>query len=43
MQRFDLYRAALVLLADVGLEFGLTKWCRRIIEEIMPQVPSQYL
>ncbi|KAJ3546950.1 hypothetical protein NM688_g5456 [Phlebia brevispora] len=38
MQRFDMYRVAIVLLADVGLEFGLTKWCRRIIEEIMPQL-----
>jgi len=26
------------LLADVGLEFGMTKRCKRILEEIMPQV-----
>ena len=38
LQRFDLYRAAIVLLADVGLEFGLTQWCGRLIDEILPQV-----
>ncbi|EKM55387.1 uncharacterized protein PHACADRAFT_208907 [Phanerochaete carnosa HHB-10118-sp] len=37
-QRFGSYRTALVLLADVGLEYGMTKWCRRLIEDIMPQV-----
>ncbi|GBE82222.1 predicted protein [Sparassis crispa] len=36
--RYGLYRTAIVLLADIGLEFGMTKWCRRIIDEIMPQV-----
>ncbi|KAH9842804.1 uncharacterized protein C8Q71DRAFT_734655 [Rhodofomes roseus] len=36
--RFGHYRTALVLLADVALELGMTKWCRRIIEEILPQV-----
>lgn len=36
--RYGLYRTALVILADVGLEFGMTQWCRRIIDEIMPQV-----
>lgn len=38
--RYGLYRTALVILADVGLEFGMTQWCRRIIDEIMPQVIS---
>ena len=37
-QRFGVYRAALILLADVGLQFGLTRWSRRIVEEVMPQV-----
>ncbi|OCH95526.1 hypothetical protein OBBRIDRAFT_816439 [Obba rivulosa] len=38
--RYGLYRTAIILLADVGLEFGMTKWCRRILEEIMPQIVS---
>ncbi|KAI0341698.1 hypothetical protein BDW22DRAFT_1358540 [Trametopsis cervina] len=37
-QRYETYRPGIILLADVGLEFGLTKWCRRIMEEIMPQL-----
>lgn len=37
-QRWGLYRVALVMLADVGLEFGMTKWSRRLIEDILPQV-----
>ncbi|KAH9484304.1 Cytoskeleton-associated protein 5 [Psilocybe cubensis] len=36
--RFSLYRTAIIILADIGLEFGLTQKSRRIIEEIMPQV-----
>ncbi|KAJ7582745.1 hypothetical protein C8J56DRAFT_791650 [Mycena floridula] len=36
--RLPLYRTAIILLADVGLEFGMSKRCRRILEEIMPQV-----
>lgn len=36
--RYGLYRTAIILLADIGLEFGMTKWCRRLIDEIMPQV-----
>ncbi|EIN07406.1 hypothetical protein PUNSTDRAFT_105115 [Punctularia strigosozonata HHB-11173 SS5] len=36
--RFGLYRTAIVMLADISLEFGWTKKARRIIEEIMPQV-----
>jgi len=36
--RYGLYRTAIILLADVALEFGMTKWCRRILEEIMPQI-----
>jgi anaphase-promoting complex subunit 5 len=36
--RFGSYRTAIILLADVGLEFGMTKRCKRILEEIMPQV-----
>ncbi|KII88563.1 hypothetical protein PLICRDRAFT_110769 [Plicaturopsis crispa FD-325 SS-3] len=36
--RMDFYRTGMVLLADVGMEFGMTKRSRRILEEIMPQV-----
>lgn len=36
--RLNLYRTAIILLADISLEFGMTKRCRRILEEIMPQV-----
>jgi len=36
--RYGSYRTAIILLADVGLEFGMTKRCKRILEEIMPQV-----
>jgi hypothetical protein len=36
--RLNSYRTAIILLADVGLEFGMTKRSRRILEEIMPQV-----
>jgi len=36
--RYGSYRTAIILLADVGLEFGMTKHCKRILEEIMPQV-----
>jgi hypothetical protein len=32
------YRTGIILLADVGLEFGLTKRCRKMVDEIMPQV-----
>lgn len=36
--RYGLYRTGMILLADVGLEFGMSKKCRQIMEEIMPQV-----
>ena len=36
--RYNLYRTAITLLADVGLEFGMTKWCKRVLDEVMPQV-----
>ena len=36
--RFRQYRLAMVLLADAGLEFGMTVWSRRLVEEVMPQV-----
>ncbi|KDQ33264.1 hypothetical protein PLEOSDRAFT_1091403 [Pleurotus ostreatus PC15] len=38
--RMHLYRTGVILLADVGLEFGLTKRCCTILDEIMPQVQS---
>ncbi|EPT05996.1 hypothetical protein FOMPIDRAFT_1154647 [Fomitopsis schrenkii] len=37
-RRYGHYRTALVLLADVALELGMTKWCRRVVEEVLPQV-----
>ncbi|KAI0646968.1 hypothetical protein C8Q79DRAFT_957197 [Trametes meyenii] len=39
--RYAFYRTAVVLLADVGLEFGMTKWSRRILDEVMPQIMSE--
>ncbi|KAA1469483.1 hypothetical protein DENSPDRAFT_835114 [Dentipellis sp. KUC8613] len=36
--RYGSYRTGIILLADVGLEFGMTKRSRRILEEIMPQI-----
>ncbi|KAI9064349.1 hypothetical protein FKP32DRAFT_1716212 [Trametes sanguinea] len=39
--RYGLYRTAVVMLADIGLEFGMTQWCRRILDEVMPQVISE--
>ena len=39
--RYGLYRTAVILLADVGLEFGMTRWCRRILDEVMPQIMSE--
>ncbi|KDR81577.1 hypothetical protein GALMADRAFT_263859 [Galerina marginata CBS 339.88] len=36
--RFNLYRSAIILLADIGLEFGITRRSRQILDEIMPQV-----
>ena len=36
--RFYLYRLSIILLADMGLELGMTDWSRRLMEEIIPQV-----
>jgi len=36
--RYGSYRTGIILLADVSLEFGMTKRCKRILEEIMPQI-----
>lgn len=36
--RFNFYRTGIILLADVGLEFGMSKRSRQILEEIIPQV-----
>lgn len=41
--RFSLYRTAIIILADIGLEFGMTQKSRQIIEEIMPQVSVKLL
>ncbi|TCD69730.1 hypothetical protein EIP91_006497 [Steccherinum ochraceum] len=37
-QRWNLYRTALIMLADIGLEYGMAKWSRRILDEILPQI-----
>ncbi|KAH9854144.1 hypothetical protein C2E23DRAFT_914573 [Lenzites betulinus] len=39
--RYGLYRTAIVLLADISLEYGMTKWSRRILDEVMPQIMSE--
>ncbi|KAJ8083776.1 hypothetical protein PM082_002542 [Marasmius tenuissimus] len=36
--RLHYYRTGMVLLADVGLEFGLSRRCKHLIEDIMPQI-----
>uniref|UniRef100_A0A0W0FGE9 Anaphase-promoting complex subunit 5 n=1 Tax=Moniliophthora roreri TaxID=221103 RepID=A0A0W0FGE9_MONRR len=36
--RLNYYRTGVLLLADVLLEFGLTKRCKQMVEDIMPQV-----
>jgi len=38
----NLYRAAIILLADVSLQFGMSRRARRILEEIMPQVLEEF-
>ncbi|KAG6890724.1 hypothetical protein C0995_005097 [Termitomyces sp. Mi166 len=38
LTRFSDYRTAIILLADVSIEFHLPKRSRRILEEIMPQI-----
>ncbi|THH32115.1 hypothetical protein EUX98_g2062 [Antrodiella citrinella] len=37
-QRWGLYRTAVIMLADIGLEFGMTKWSLRLVNQIMPQI-----
>ncbi|KAF8163271.1 hypothetical protein B0H34DRAFT_694755 [Crassisporium funariophilum] len=36
--KFNLYRTGMIVLADVGLEFGMSRRSRQILEDIMPQV-----
>lgn len=38
--RFPLYRLGMTLLADVGMEFGMSDHCRQLILGIMPQILS---
>ncbi|KAI0030755.1 hypothetical protein K488DRAFT_87485 [Vararia minispora EC-137] len=38
--RFGFYRTGMILLADIGLEFGMTKRSKEIVENILPQVIS---
>ena len=40
--RFNLYRTGIILLADVGLEFGMSKRSKQLLEEIMPQVRGSF-
>ncbi|KAF8628477.1 hypothetical protein AX15_003988 [Amanita polypyramis BW_CC] len=35
---FDSYRIGIILLADIGLEFGMSKRCQHILDEVMPQI-----
>ncbi|KAF8636546.1 hypothetical protein AX17_003358 [Amanita inopinata Kibby_2008] len=35
---YDFYRIGVILLADIGLEFGMSKRCRHMLNDIMPQV-----
>ena len=36
--RFNYYRTGMIMLADIGLEFGMTKRSQQIVESILPQV-----
>ncbi|KAJ6496647.1 hypothetical protein C8R47DRAFT_349617 [Mycena vitilis] len=36
--RLNMYRTGIILLADVGLGYGMSKRSRRILDEIMPQI-----
>ncbi|KZV72911.1 hypothetical protein PENSPDRAFT_674774 [Peniophora sp. CONT] len=36
--RFNYYRTGMIMLADIGLEFGMTKRSQEIVESILPQV-----
>jgi hypothetical protein len=36
--RFNLYRTAIVVLADISLELGMSHRAKQILDEIMPQV-----
>ncbi|KAJ7452459.1 hypothetical protein B0H11DRAFT_2073533 [Mycena galericulata] len=38
--RLHLYRSGIILLADVGLDYGMSERSRRILDEIMPQIIS---
>jgi hypothetical protein len=40
--KMGLYRAAIILLADVSLQFGMSRRARKILEEIMPQVLEDF-
>jgi len=41
--RFALYRTGIILLADISLEFGMSKRSRQILEEVMPQVCTHFV
>jgi len=36
--RLHEYRTGIILLADVGLEFGMSRRSRALVDDIMPQV-----
>lgn len=38
--RFNYYRTGMIMLADIGLEFGMTKRSLEIVENILPQVST---
>lgn len=38
--RMHYYRTAVILLADAGLDLGMSKRSQKMIEDIMPQVDS---
>ena len=35
---FQYYRVAVILLADIAIDLGLSKSAQRFVEEILPQV-----
>ncbi|KAG5654529.1 hypothetical protein H0H81_001170 [Sphagnurus paluster] len=38
LSRLQDYRTAIIILADISLEFGMSRKGRRILEEVMPQI-----
>lgn len=38
LSRMTDYRTGIILLADISIEFGMSKWSQKILDEILPQV-----